>query len=133
MDATVLSDDDIKAIAALQDEWIERELTGEQERLVELCTDGVVLVPPGQPPVVGRAAVSEWLGRPAAELLSLTVDIRLLRGGDATAYKLAEFQSSFLDTATGERRIVSGSHVWALERDASGAWRVALVTWSVYA
>jgi ketosteroid isomerase-like protein len=129
---SMLSDDDITAITSVHNDWIRRELAGNARALVDLCTDDAVLMPPGQVPVTGRAAVGAWLGQPGPEILSLEANIRLLRGSGAVAYKVASFRSSYRDTATGHTQTVTGSHLWILERTGAGLWRVALVTWDLH-
>lgn len=128
----MLSDDDITAITSVHNDWIRRELAGNSRTLVDLCTDDAVLMPPGQVPVTGRAAVGAWLGQPGPEILSVEANIRLLRGSGAVAYKVARFRSSYRDTATGHTQTVTGSHLWVLERNGAGLWRVALVTWNLH-
>ena len=131
-DNAMLSDDDITAITSVHNDWIRRELAGNSRTLVDLCTDDAVLMPPGQVPVTGRAAVGAWLGQLGPEILSVEANIRILRGSGAVAYKVASFRSSYRDTATGHTQTVTGTHLWVLERDNAGLWRVALVTWNLH-
>lgn len=128
----MLSESDIDEIRALHCEWMRRELAGETVSLIELCTDDVVLMPPGGRTIAGREDVGRWLGQPGPEVLAVAADIRLLRGNGATAYKLADFTSSFRDVASGETVVVSGSHLWIMEKSAMSPWRVALLTWTVF-
>ena len=127
-----LNDEDITAITALHLEWIRREQTGGAGTVVDLCTDDVVFLAPGQAPIVGRAGVTAWLGQADQNAFSVASEIRSLRGDRSVAYKLAAFRSTMRDTEAGHTHVVSGSHLWVLERDAQGVWRVAFATWSLH-
>ncbi|MGE5863541.1 MAG: hypothetical protein ACM32J_00440, partial [Rhizobacter sp.] len=78
-----------------------------------------------------RAPVRGWLDQPGPEVVSVACEIRRLRGDGSVAYKLAAFETTMRDTETGGRQVVTGSHLWVLERSAQGEWLVALVTWSI--
>jgi ketosteroid isomerase-like protein len=127
----MLTEEAIAAITSLHHEWIRREQTGAAGAVVDLCTDDVVLMPPGQAPVIGRAPVAEWLDQPGPEVMSIGCEIRRLRGDASVAYKLASFRTTMRDRHTGRTQLVSGSHLWVLERSAEGQWLVGFVTWSV--
>lgn len=129
--ATTLDPRDERAIADLHREWIRRELAGPPDAIVDLCTPGIVLLAPGEPPISGRAAVREWLRQPGPELLGIDADITWIRGRGGSALKLASFRTTFRDTVTGAPHTVAGHHLWALERDVSGHWRVSLLTWTL--
>lgn len=127
----MLADEDIAAITSLHDEWMRREQTGAPGAVVDLCTDDVVLMPPGQVPVIGRAPVADWLDQPGPDVLSIACEILRLRGDARVAYKLASFRTTMRDRPDGRTQVVTGSHLWVLERSRQGRWLVALVTWSL--
>lgn len=120
---------DVEAIKALHDEWIKRELNRETHSVIELCTEDVLLIPPTGSPVVGRKALAEWLRPEGSDVISVDSEIRLLRGNETMAYKIAAFSSTSRVASTGEVVTISGSHLWILERGTKGEWLVALLTW----
>ncbi|HLA10516.1 MAG TPA: DUF4440 domain-containing protein [Pyrinomonadaceae bacterium] len=97
--------------------------------VIELCTEDVLLIPPTGSPIVGRKALTEWLQHESSDVISVDSEIRLLRGNETMAYKIAAFSSTSRVASTGEVLTSSGSHLWILERSTEGKWRVALLTW----
>lgn len=128
----MLSTDDRAAIKAVHHAWLDAELRGDSRALLALCAEVPVWIPPNEPPLCGRTAILRWLGnQPDAALLQIDSEDLEIAGSGAFAWKVATFRTTLEGPAEAGRQIVTGSHAWLLQRNAEGAWRVSVVTWTV--
>lgn len=123
---------DRAAIEQLHAAWLSAELHGDPAALLDLCTAAPVWLPPGEPPLCGRASILDWLdGHPPAALLRVDIDGVTISGAGPFGCKVAGFRTTFEEPAGGGARTISGTHVWLLRRDDAGAWRIAVVSWTI--
>ena len=129
---TVLSDEDRFAIETLHNEWLNAESRGETSALLQFCTAAPVWLPPNEAPLCGRAAILRWLEEQAhATVRRIDIDDLTISGLGPFASKVATFRTTVEGPADANAEIVTGVHGWLLQRDDAGAWRIAVVTWTV--
>jgi len=130
----VISAADRFAIEALHNEWLNAELRGDMSALLQLCTAAPVWLPPNEAPLCGRAAILHWLEeQPHATVRRIDIDHLAIDGLSSFAWKLATFRTRLDSPANASAGVVTGAHGWLLQRDRTGAWRIAVVTWTTEA
>jgi ketosteroid isomerase-like protein len=128
----MLSAEDRLAIEALHNEWLNAELRRDVSALLQSCTAAPVWLPPNEAPLCGKAAVLNWLEeQPHATVRRIDIDHLVIDGLNSFAWKLATFRTTLEGPADTGARIVTGAHGWLLQRDDAGAWRIAVVTWTM--
>lgn len=128
----MLSAEDRVAIGALHDAWLNAELRGDSSALLKLCTPAPVWLPPNEPPLCGRAAILHWLeGQPHAAVRRIDIADLAISGIGSFACKVAAFHTTLEGPGDAEAAVVSGTHVWLLERDDANEWRIRVVTWTI--
>jgi ketosteroid isomerase-like protein len=128
----VLSDQDRFAIETLHNDWLNAELRHDTSALLQLCTATPVWLPPSEAPLCGRAAILRWLEEQAhATVRRIDIDDLTISGLGPFASKVATFRTTVEGPADEDPEIVTGMHAWLLQRDDAGAWRIAVVTWTV--
>ena len=127
----MLSAEDRVAIEALHRAWLDAELRGDSSALLDLCTPTPVWLPPNDAPLCGKPAILHWLrDQPDTAVLRIDIDDLAIAGVGSFAWKLATFRTT-LGGPAGDAGIVTGSHGWLLQRDATGAWRISVVAWVI--
>lgn len=130
----MLSDEDRFAIETLHNEWLNAELRRDTSALLQLCTAAPVWLPPNARPLCGRAAILEWLEEQAcATVRRIDIEDLAISGLGPFAWKLATFRTTVEGPADADSGVITGVHGWLLQRDDAGAWRVAVVSWTVAA
>lgn len=124
-----LSEQDLREITALHDEWIGKELEGNSSELVDLCADEIQWIPPDARPLRGKEAIAQYLEATKVELKQVDVDDVLVAGSDTTAYLTSNYRTRFLSKGHSEIHEASGTHLWVL-RKIDNKWRVVVVAWS---
>ena len=128
----MLSDEDRFAIETLHHEWLNAELRRDASALLRLCTAAPVWLPPNEAPLCGRAAILRWLEEQAqATVRRIDVDHLAISGLGPLAWKLATFRTTVEGPTHADAEIITGVHGWLLQRDDAGAWRIAVVMWTV--
>jgi uncharacterized protein (TIGR02246 family) len=126
-----LSAQDRLAIEAVHDEWLDAELKGDMSAVLRLCTAEPVWLPPSHAPLCGRAAIARWLEAQSSEpVRRFDIDLVVIDGLDSLAWKAATFRTTLQRPAGTGTLVIDGTHGWLLQRDDSGRWRVAVVTWT---
>ncbi len=124
-----LSPEDREALQAYVDEIVSQCLDRDWDPLVERLTDDVVLLPPDEPAVIGKAAVADFLDAfPIITAFSAPIESADGRADHAAA------RGSFdmtVETEDGETRMVGK---WlATYRKEGGRWRMATECWNLNA
>jgi ketosteroid isomerase-like protein len=128
---TVLSAEDRLAIEALHEEWLAAELRRDIAGMLQLCTAAPVWLPPDEAPLCGRAAILDWVEQqPRATVRCIDIDQLTIDGLGSIAWKLAAFSTTLEMAGDSADAVATGVHAWLLQRDATGAWRIAVVTWT---
>ena len=127
-----MTEEDRLAIEAVHDAWLNAELRGDWPALLQLCTAVPVWVPPNEAPLCGRTAILDWLkDQPAATVRRIVIDDLAISGLGGFAWKLATFRTTVESVGQSDGEVVTGAHGWLLQRDDTGAWRIAVVAWTV--
>jgi ketosteroid isomerase-like protein len=128
----VLSADDRSAIEALHETWLDAELRADSSAVLELCTAAPIWLPPNDAPLCGRLAIRQWLNaQPPAHVQRVEIVGLEISGVGPFACKLARFRTILSGEDDAAVEVVTGSHGWLLQRDDEGAWRVAVVAWTI--
>ena len=122
-----LSPEDRDAIQAYLDEYVSQCLDRDWAALVERLTDDVVLMPPDEPTVIGKAAAADFFDAyPIMTAFSAPIE-----SADGRA-DLATIRGSLdmtVETEDGETRMVGK---WlATHRKEGGRWRMATACWNL--
>ncbi len=123
-----MNESDRNAVCQVHARWIQAELRGDCEAVLDLCTDDVRWLVPDSPVLEGKNAARRFLGSRSVSLDRIdTTDVRI-EGTDALAYKTCRYETHFGEHGAAESMIARGTHLWILRR-VQGRWKVALVTW----
>ncbi len=122
-----LSTEGTDALQAYIDEFVSQCLDRDFDPLVERLTDDVVLLPPDEPAVIGKAAVADFL-----EAYPIMTAFKFpIENADGRA-DLAAIRGSVdmtVETEEGETRMVGK---WlATYRKEGGRWRLATSCWNL--
>ena len=112
-------------------DWIDAELRGDVEQLLELCTNDIQFLAPGAELITGKNAVRDYLERSDSQVLSVdTFDVHF-EVDESLAFKTGRFTTRLASQGGGDRETnVTGIHAWLLRRVA-GTWLVSYVTWQM--
>jgi ketosteroid isomerase-like protein len=114
-------------------EWLGAVAAKDLERTVSFWTDDAVIQPPGQPAVVGKDAIRQYVagafGLPGFSLSWVSEEPVISKSGDM-AYTLSTNQFTFRDSQ-GKVVTALGRGVVVWRRGADGRWRCAVDTWNV--
>lgn len=102
------------------------------DSLVALVADDVVIMPPNEPPLKGKAAVRTWydqfVGQMRTSSLTIT-DREVLIGGDY-ATEVAGFEWTLAPVAGGPPVVDRGSYMQLWHREADGRWKFSREVWN---
>lgn len=129
---SALSQEDLKAIEALHNDWIAMELAGSGSQVITLCTNDVMWIPPNSPPLEGKAAVNTYLNANRVCLKDVQIKDVEIRGSGAVAYLSSNYRSKFSIEGLSQNQEATGTHLWILQKSTDDVWRVALVAWSLW-
>jgi ketosteroid isomerase-like protein len=102
------------------------------DSLMALVADDVVLMPPNEPVLRGKAAVREWYDRLVSQFHTsgLTIaDREVVIGGD-WATEIAGFEWTLVPVTGGAASVERGSYVQVWHRGADGRWRFTRELWN---
>lgn len=103
-----------------------------RDSLLALMTDDVVLMPPNEPVLRGKAAVSDWYGKFIGMMRTtgLTVTNReVLIGGDY-ASEIATFEWGLVSREGGPAITDRGSYIQVWQRQPDGRWLFSREVWN---
>ncbi len=104
----------------IEDEWTQARADAADDRVVEMCTEDVVYMPHGQPPVRGRDELRAFLQR-FPRVLSAEQPVERIEGYGDFAVVHARF--SITVAGAGGPEQVKGRVVGCLRKQADGRWR----------
>lgn len=122
-DSTALNDLRVREAAAAK--------RGDLDGVMATLTSDVVIMPPNAAAVVGADSVRPWL---APVLAQFDYDVRyvsrdLVIAGD-WAIDRGDYTLALTPRVGGDPTTESGKYLWAVRRDADGAWRYWRSIWS---
>ena len=120
------------AIRATDARWLAAAQAHDLERTVSYWTDDVYLMPPGQPPIVGKDALQRYVAGafaiPGFSITWVTEHVWLAKTGDlAYAIGVDTIRYTSPDGKPVEERNKAVA-VW--RKDPDGAWRCAVDIWN---
>ena len=114
-------------------EWARLASVGvDVEAMISYWTDDAVVLPPGLPAVVGKAALREYvracLRIPGFKITWTSTEVRLSPDGEL-AYMFSQ-NAVTMNSADGEPATTRGRAVTIWRRDPDGVWRCAVDVWN---
>jgi len=126
IDGTGLTPNDEVAIEALVEPWIDACVRRDWDKLLGMCTDDVVFLPPNEP-AVPDSGVRGWLDTfPAIKAMAWHIDHL---EGTAHLACARGWVKMTLDVS-GQQVVFDGKYTDLLRRQPDGTWRFALVMWN---
>ncbi len=122
-----LTDQDIATIRGTMDPWTQACIDADWDRLLSLCTDDVVFLPPDAPMAEGRTAVRAYM-ETFPDIKAFTPNFTHIEGsGD-----LASARGSFAMTVEveGNEVTMSGKFVDTFRKQPDKSWRYTSVIWN---
>ena len=106
--------------------------TNSADSLMVLMAEDVVLMPPSEPVLKGKAAVRAWYDQFLTQLRTsdLTITDREVLIGDEWATELARFEWALVPVSGGPAAIDRGSYVQVWHREPDGRWLFARELWN---
>ncbi len=122
-----LSPEDRDALQGLTDDAARMLLDRDWDAFLRLLTEDVVLLPPDEPAVIGKAAVADFLNaHPIITQYSATIE-SVDGSGDHAAVRSS--WEGTLETEDGETRL-AGKRLSTYRKE-GGRWRVATNCWNL--
>ena len=113
-------------------EWADAAKSRDAERILSYWADDAIVLAPGQPALVGKAAIREFVrGSLATPGFSITWEpeqARLSQGGDM-GYLIERNQVTFTD-GDGRPHTGRGKAVTVWRKDAAGVWKCVVDSWN---
>jgi uncharacterized protein (TIGR02246 family) len=106
--------------------------TNASDSLLVLMADDVVLMPPNEPVLEGKAAVRDWYDQLLTQLRTsnLAITEREVLIGDEWATELATFEWTLAPVAGGPAVTDRGHYVQVWHREPDGRWLFARELWN---
>ena len=121
-----------QAIKEADRSWLAAAAAKDVDRTVAFWTDDAVIQPPGQPAVVGKEAIRQYVSgafaMPGFSIRWQSAEPVVAKSGDM-AYSLATNEVSFQDPQ-GKPVTVRGRGVVVWKRGPDGHWKCAVDTWN---
>jgi ketosteroid isomerase-like protein len=129
-DAGALSDEDVVAIRAQMDGFVDAVLADDWAAAAEIYADDFILMIPGAPVMQGRETWREWAMSFNATVTDYSIEIDEIDGRADLAFVRGKFSESLVfegatEPASGEGKFLS---IW--RRGADGSWLIALEAWN---
>lgn len=125
--ARTLTDRDIAAIRGTIDPWAQACIDADWDRLLSLCTDDIVFLPPDAPIVEGSAAVRAFM-ETFPDIKTFTSDFTHIEGHGDTASARGTFAMTV--EADGNKVAVTGKFIDTFRKQPDNSWRYSSVIWN---
>jgi ketosteroid isomerase-like protein len=127
---TELLDQDVDKIKEVHNRWMELELSGENSKLVDLCTEDIQWLVPNASPIAGKEAIANYLDTNRVDVKEIDLTNLSIHGSGSLAYLTSDYRTRFLTPGHSEMHEARGTHLWVLRKSDRHVWRVAAVAWS---
>lgn len=114
------------AVQALIQPWSQAAVDRDWDKLLSMCTEDIVFMPHGSPPISGDA-VRPWL-ESFPTITAMSWDVASLEEADDIAFLRGPVQQT-LETEDGVHQ-VDGKYCDLMRRGADGQWRFAVIIWN---
>ena len=119
------------ALAKTDEEWLAAVRAGQVERALSFWADDAIVLAPGTPPLVGKAAIAAYVTAsfeiPGFTISWVTDQWMVARAGDM-AYGVGSNTTTYRDAA-GQLVTVPGKSATVWRKDAEG-WKCVLDVWN---
>ncbi len=127
-----LSSDDVREINDIHSRWIAEEISGNSLGVLQFCSEDVLWMPPDAHRLRGKETITRWFAGPTVEIRSLDVFNLEIHGSGGIAYKSCDYCTSYSVAGEQKVRVMKGTHLWVMQKIEGDAWRVAVVSWSIW-
>jgi uncharacterized protein (TIGR02246 family) len=126
----------MQAIQKLHQQDIDATLARDPQALADLFTDDGVLLEPGGPAVIGKAAIlggnkKDSLEHPDARVVSYKPEIKELQVVDGWAFEWDTFEGSYKESEKAEVKTFRAKALRILKKQPDGSWKFARVMWNL--
>ena len=125
-----LSDEDIAAIRAGHEAWVQVLLAGDWAAAAALHTEDAVRMPPNTTAVRGRAAIEARLAEIIDTVTAFTVTSVETEGRDGLAYDWISYSITLRRVGMTEPITNSGKGLVVWQKQADGSWQIHRVIWN---
>lgn len=126
------SDADRQALMELSRAWAATAATGNIDSIVSYWADDAVVLPPGQPAVVGKAAIRTFVEQSAAVpgfSITWSPEQAYISSSGEMGYLIERNTVTFADSS-GTIHTEYGKAVTIWRKDAAGVWKCVIDTWN---
>jgi uncharacterized protein (TIGR02246 family) len=124
-EAAPLSEEDVAAIKASTDSFVEALLAGDWAAFAALYTEDAVVMPPNVPVVEGRVDLQAFL-EPLSRFTQVELTIVQIDGRGDLAFVRATYSETYSVEGTPEPIHNTGNSVTIWRKQADGKWLIAL-------
>jgi uncharacterized protein (TIGR02246 family) len=128
-EAAPLSEEDVGAIKASTDSFVEALLAGDWAAFAALYTEDAVVMPPNVPVVEGRVALQAFL-EPLSRFTQVELTIVQIDGRGDLAFVRATYSETFIVEGTPEPIHDTGKYVQIWRQQPDGTWLIAINIWN---
>jgi len=127
---------DMQAIEKRHERDVSATLARDPQALADLFTEDAVLLEPGAPAVIGRAAIlaenkKERLEHPDSKIVGYKPQIKDLQVVGGWAFEWDTFEGSFKESEKAEVKSFHAKALRILKRQPDGSWKFARVMWNM--
>ncbi len=126
IDGIGLAPSDASAIRALVEPWTKACVERNWDRLLSMCTDDIIFLPPNEPSAQG-GAVRPWL-EIFPTIKAMAWDIDHLEGAGQLACARGWVRMTL--EVSGQQLSFDGKYTDVFRKQPDGTWRFALVIWN---
>ena len=113
-------------------DWARAAASGNVDLILSYWSDDAVVMPPGQPAVVGKAAIRDFLSQnsslPGFSITWEPETVMVSEDADL-GYMIEHSRMTFTDPS-GARVVQFAKAVTVWRKDSTGAWKCAVDTWN---
>jgi len=112
--------------------WLDAMTANDAAALGRVVTEDVVLMPPNEQPLAGRAAIVAWFAGVVSQARTTSVDVpqrEVIVSGDY-GIERGSYVWTVSPTAGGPPSVLRGSFLAIYQRQSDGEWRVIRNIWN---
>ncbi len=128
--AGALSAEDVSAIRAQTDGFVEAVLANDWAAAAEIYVEDVVLMIPDAPVMQGRETWRDWAMSFNATVTEYNIEIDEIEGRADLAFARGKFSESLLIEGEAEPISGAGKYLQIWRKGSDGSWLVALEAWN---
>ena len=130
------NDADRRAIEKAHQQDVGATLARDPQALADLFTDDAVLLEPGAPAVIGKAAIlaqnkKENLEHPDTKIVGYKPEVKDLQVVDGWAFEWDTFEGSYKESEKAQVKSFRAKALRILKKQPDGSWKFARVMWNM--